>query len=400
MALDLAMLESRVELGVMRVAMIATTYFSGSHADVIASRLLDGYLWAGRKIASPLALASLYIEQSGSTQDAGPMPDIGHSVAARAGIEVYPTVVEALGCGQPGVNVDGVLLIGEHGDFEFNVYGQKLYPRRRLFDAAVSAMVASNTIIPVFNDKHLAWSTDDAHAMLTTANRLGVPLLAGSTIPLTWREPAGAELPSAAVITEAVAVGYGPREMYGFHILEGLQVHMERRFGGETGVASVRAMAGLAARRVLVDGTVSADLLRRALLTQGVQPESLSDAIDSVREVFLIDYSDGTRAAAVNLVRHISSFSFACEGPAVSFDCEMRLDDLTHDHFTFLVRQIESMVENRRAPYPAERTFLTGGVLDAGMKSLHHSGAEMQTPLLDVVYSAPGSVPNSGAYAE
>ena len=50
-----------------------------------------------------------------------------------------------------GVNVDGVLIIGEHGDYEDNEWGQKLYPRRRLFDSVLSAMIATDTFVPVFN---------------------------------------------------------------------------------------------------------------------------------------------------------------------------------------------------------------------------------------------------------
>ena len=42
------------------------------------------------------------------------------------------------------------------------------------------------------------------------------------------------------VLTEAVALGYGPFEGYGFHTLEGLQCMVERRKGGETGIEWVQ----------------------------------------------------------------------------------------------------------------------------------------------------------------
>lgn len=382
---------------VPRVAVIATVYFAGSHADVIVGRLLNGYLFDGIGTHARVEVAALYLEQLGSTQDAGPMPDIGLDAARRAGVPRFGSVGEALGCGRPGVNVDGVVIIGEHGDFEYNVYGQKLYPRRRLFDAAVSAMVASDTFVPVFNDKHLAWSTIDAHAMLSDANRLGIPVLAGSTVPLAWREPPNSMWPMDAEMTEVVAIGFGPVEMYGFHILEGLQVHAERRKGGETGVASVSAMTGLAAQRVARDGTIDRTLIERALDAQGVAPDRVEGVLDSVREVFLIRYRDGLLGAAMNISQGITQFSASCRGPAAELTCQMRLDNTKHDHFTFLVRQLEALMLERQAPYPAERTFVTGGILDAAMQSMHNSGAKVETPLLDVYYEAPALVVDTGA---
>lgn len=58
------------------------------------------------------------------------------SEAQRAGTSNTPS--QKIGCGKPGANVDGVVIVGEHGDYQLNEYGQKPYPRRRLFDAAVS----------------------------------------------------------------------------------------------------------------------------------------------------------------------------------------------------------------------------------------------------------------------
>ncbi len=51
--------------------------------------------------------------------------------------------------------------------------------------------------VPVFNDKHLSYSFDKASRMVAAAKRLGFPMLAGSSLPVTWRLPP-VEVPDGA----------------------------------------------------------------------------------------------------------------------------------------------------------------------------------------------------------
>ncbi|MEV0792558.1 hypothetical protein [Kribbella sp. NPDC050459] len=382
-----------------RVALIATTYHAVSHADVLGTRLIEGYEWRGSHVPSRVEVASLYVEQSGATSATGHRPDIGAEIAQRNGIPVFATIAEAIGLGCPGVAVDGVVLIGEHGDYELNQYGQKLYPRRRFFDAAVAAMVSSGRFVPVFNDKHLAWNFVDASAMWETARRLGIPLLAGSTVPLTWRSPTGAQWPIGEPMRSAVAVGYGPAEAYDFHILEGLQTHAERRAGGETGVRSVRTLSGAGALHAVQNGTVDAGLLDTALGALGLDRRRRELAIAGIEHVILIEYADGLRAAAVNCGQEVANFAAACAGPGGTMACQTVLEDEPWGHFVFLARQVEALVLTGTAPYPVERTLLTTGVLDAAMRSLHAGGEEVVLPL-DISYAAVSDIPDTGIDAE
>ena len=382
-----------------RVALIATTYHAVSHADVLGTRLIEGYEWRGSHVPSRVEVASLYVEQSGVTVGSKHRPDIGMDIAQRNGIPVFGTIAEALGLGRPGVAVDGVVLIGEHGDYEFNEYGQKLYPRRRFFDSAVSAMIAAGRFVPIFNDKHLAWNFADARAMYESAQRLGIPLLAGSTVPLTWRTPNGARWPLGEPMTSAVAVGYGQTEAYGFHVLEGLQAHAERRAGGETGVRSVCALSGAAAVEAVHSGTVDAGLLDEALAALGLDVPGREAAIASTEYVILIEYADGLRAAAVGCGQEVQNFAAACAGPGGTMACQTALEDEPWGHFVFLVRQIEALVHTGAAPYPIERTLLTTGVLDAAMRSLHAGGEQIRLAV-DISYAAVGDIPDTGIDAD
>ncbi len=372
-----------------KVAVIATTYFPNSHADVIATRLIKGYEFGGQFHEPRVEVVSFYLEQLDPR-------DIGVEITDEHRIPRYDTVGEAVACGGKGVQVDGVVIIGEHGEFGRNEYEQPLYPRRRLFDAALASMVSADRFVPIFNDKHLAWSMIDARSMYDAARRFGIPLVAGSTIPLAWRIPVGTEWPLGQPMSEIVVAGYGPTEIYGFHNLEGLQVHTERRAGGETGVAAVQGLSGAAATGAVNDGRVNRDLLDRALRTFDLDDDDRQRARASVKDVFLIEYTDGLRATVVNCDQVIANWGIAAVGPDYEMACQIWLQGYPHSHFVFLVRQIESMILNGTEPYPVERTLLTTGLLDALMCSRHDGGVRRDTPELAITYDAVERIPDTG----
>lgn len=384
-----------------KIALIITSYFDASHADVIGTRLIRGYPWHGDFCDSRVEVVSLYLEQLGDNgsrdAEARRRPDIGVATAQSAGVPIFPTVAEAIGLGRGGVAVDGVVIIGEHGDYEDNVLGEKLYPRRRLFDAAVSTMISAGRYVPIFNDKHLAWSFRDAHAMYETAKRLAIPLLAGSSIPLAWRVPMGAQWPIGAPMSAIVAVGHGPLEAYGFHNLEGMQVHAERRAGGESGVVSVRGLSGAEAAAALTDGSVDRDLFANALSVFALSDDQRRQAWTQPQDVFLVTYADGLRGAAVNCSGSLTGFAASARGPHTELTCRTWLQGgPEHGHFIFLTRQIESLITSGVSPYPVERTLLTGGILDACLRSRHDGAIELATPELNVCYQAVSEILDTG----
>jgi hypothetical protein len=128
----------------------------------------------------------------------------------------------------------------------------------------------------------------------------------------------------------------------------------------------------------------------------GLDDAQAERARQSVKSVFFLDYVDGLRAAAVVCGDVVESFGAACRGPNVDIANEFWLNEETFDHFSFLVRQIESVVLDGAAPYPVERTVLTGGVLDVAMRSLRGDGARRATPELAISYEPPIGIADSG----
>ena len=388
-----------------KVAVLCSVYFAGSHADVIVGRLLDGYTFDGQHQDARIEVASVYLEQLGSS-DYEPISrtDIGVPTLEAHGVPVFGSIGEALALGRTGVNVDGVLIIGEHGDYGWGEFEQKLYPRRRMFDASVAAMVAAGHTVPIFVDKHLAWSHVDAASMVDDAKRLGIPLLAGSSIPVTWRIPTGADWPLGAAVTEAVVVsmaesepGCRPTEMSGFHNLEFVQALLERRRGGETGVAAVTAVTGSKLAPTLAATALDTDLLSRALGSLGLSPaDPLAFVGGSADDLFLIRYADGTRLTVINLdLPGDHRIGGAVRGPESTLALSAWFSDPDHGNFTFLARQIETLILTGQAPYPIERTLLTTGVMEAILRARTEQRT-IPTPHLSVRYDPPVATPDAG----
>ena len=118
--------------------------------------------------------------------------------------------------------------------------------------------------MPVFNDKHLSYSFEKAREMVDDSHRLGFPLLAGSSLPVTWRLP-DLELPLDCQIEEALMVGVGGSDAMDYHALEAMQCMVERRRDGETGVKAVQMIEGDAVWQAGEQGRWSKELLESAL---------------------------------------------------------------------------------------------------------------------------------------
>src|SRR6266852_3014307 len=95
-----------------KVAAIVTEYRRHSHADVIVGKIIEGYNYDGG--AGPnLQLISLYCDQF-------PKSDISRGLAAKYGFKLCSPIEEALTLGGTSLAVDGVICIGEHGDYPTN----------------------------------------------------------------------------------------------------------------------------------------------------------------------------------------------------------------------------------------------------------------------------------------
>lgn len=385
-----------------RVAAIVTAYHYLSHAYHIVGRLLDGYTVAGRGFHEPrVNVVSLFIEQT-------PDNDLGRAKARDFGVRLSPTIADALTMGTGRLDVDAVLLIGEHGEYPYNSKLQKLYPRFELLEQVSRVFESSKRSVPVFIDKHLSYDRDKAMRMVKMAEQLKFPLMAGSSLPVTWRLPE-LEPPLGKTWSEAIVASRGEIEIFGFHALETLQCMVERRDrkGATQGVKAVTCLEGDAVWEAADRGDWSWDLLDNALsrshtLNPGSIRQNTRDfAPPPGRPTFLrgpiafqVDYRDGLRATALLLNGHVDDTTFAGRYA----DPETRLvSSLFYlpappgaSFFTPLALRIEDFFLSGKPPYPVERSLLTGGILDAALESRSRGHARVETPDLAMIdYEAP-----------
>ncbi|MBI1355324.1 MAG: hypothetical protein GC160_13325 [Acidobacteria bacterium] len=370
-----------------RIAAIMTVLWEGSrasHARSILGKCLHGYDYDDKSPKPDFEIASMFTHQT-------PENDLSRRWGREAGIPVYETVYEALTLGGKELAVDGVLLIGEHGDYPWNEKGQHLYPRYELFLEITDAFRATGRSAPVFNDKHLSWSWVQAQRMVALSRELDFPFMAGSSIPVMYREPE-IEVPLGAPVKHAVALGWGNRDSYGFHLLETVQCFVERRKGGETGVRAVQAFDGEDVWRFL-DRTPWAQRLFDAALaaSQTREPGNVRELVKDPG-VFVVEHNDGIQTATFVIPGAFHDFNVAIEieGRAEPLASMLWTSDENKTNFTCLLKAIEPMFKTGKPTYPVERTLLVTGALHFAMESRFQGYRRLETPQLDVAYQVSG----------
>jgi len=381
-----------------RVAIVTTVWRYLSHAQHMGDRLLVGYPHNGQWHRPPMDVVSLYVDQK-------PDGDLSEARAREFGFHVYPTIAEALRNGGEKLAVDGVVIIGEHGDYPNNEKGQKLYPRYKFFRQVVEVFEQEGRAVPVFNDKHLSYSFSQATQMVQASRRLKFSLLAGSSLPVTWRLPS-IELPLDCTIDDVLMVGFGSLEAYGFHGLEALQCMVERRRSGETGVKAVQLLEGDAVWKAGEQGRWSRRLLEAALSrTDSLQGLTLKDARpqdlannDQLPQIvkdpaaFVIEYADGLRAVMLMLNGAITDFTFAARlrgVPEIQSTQFLLPPTPNVTYSACLMGKVEELIQTGRAPYRVERTQLVSGILESCLESRFKQHQRLQTPHLNVQYWPP-----------
>jgi len=364
-----------------RIAAVVTEYRHNSHADVILTKILEGWNHDGGR-GPKLELASTYFDQF-------PARDMARSMCRKHNVPIFDTIADAITLGGDDIAVDGVISIGEHGDYPWNEKGQHLYPRLRFFTDIADTFEKHDRVVPLFNDKHLSTVWEEALAIYKRAQAMNIPLMAGSSIPVSYRRPA-ISIPMNCDIEAVVGVGYGGFDAYGFHALEFTQCFTERRRGAEMGVEWVECLQGERMWEAVDSGLVRRDLLDAAL---DVVPTRANVDMRSLvgKEVglMLFQYRDGLLGAQFMLsgLARGNGVAVQLKGgstPVATYGEER--PEPRFPHFAFLTKGIEQMMLWGKPVYPVERTLLSGGILDRAINSRFQEGERIETPELEIRY--------------
>ena len=379
-----AIAEDNAPTKLKSVAAVVTVYGRNSHADVLLTKILEGWKHDGGP-GPALKLASIYIDQPDSSE-------FGRKLCEKHGVPRFDSIEQAVTVGGKSIPVDGVLSIGEHGNYPVNELGQQLYPRKRFFQEITDTFRKFSRVVPVFNDKHISTVWEDAKWMYDRAVEMKVPFMAASSLPVGYRSHPF-DLPLGSEIESAVGIGYGPLDVYGFHALEAYQALVERRKNAERGVKWVRCLEGKEAWQAVDEGWVAADVMDAVY-------EAIPKSKKNIREddkavLFQFEYTDGFRGAQFMLPSAgLTGVGVKLKGQKpVATGFEERVEP-RYPHFAFLLKAIETMIHTGKPTYPVERTLLTSGILDRALHSKFDNGRKLDTPELAIAYT-PAAYPHA-----
>jgi len=371
-----------------RIACIAT-YFGGtrSHADWIINKLIDGYWWKGAHVAPRLDVVSMYIDQLESSE-------LGRQVCQSKNIPLYPKIADALTLGGDELVVDGVVFVGEHGEYHSNLIGQKYYPRWWLYRQIIEVFEQSKRSVPVFHDKHLSTDWNEAKWMFNKSRELDFPLFGGSSIPFYFRKPE-IDIPPETPIEHSVLVGGSGAEGSLFHCVDVLQSFMERRTGGETGVEAVQSIRGPEVWNWTKRNPWAGDLLEAVGRRFEFEPGHFQKTVRAP-SVTIVEYRDFKKAAifGANDVgwTYAGSILGQQEPTIISM---LGWPGRQYGHYragNAFEHWITEMMLTRKEPCPAERLLLSTGITAFNMHSNWENGVysdvgrRVETPYLDMTY--------------
>jgi len=440
----------------IRLAILGSTYRRGSDMQTIADRFLTGFPYEGDWHMPNVKVASVYVDErirkasaasnefelavtgrarrrqqgppaqgpaaptdpkrapderwepiAPSSEEQGLTNDLSPERARQFAFRLCHNIPEALRCGGDRIAVDAVLTIVEQcNDFPYatNDKAQVLLPQYDFFEQCAQVFETEKHSVPYFNHKQLSFSFSEAEAMVKAAERLKFPLMAGSSMPVTWRLP-DVDVPLGARVQEAVMVGVGGLGTMDFDALEALQCMLERRKGGETGVKSVQFLQGDDVWAAGQAGRWSKELLSSALsrsdtpmgltmldgrnqdlVGDGVLPQLVKDPA-----AYCIEYTDGTKGTLLMLNGAIHDFNISARlaGQEMVSTQFFMPPTPNETYSACLAAKIEQLYEERKAPYPVQRTLLTTGLLEAFLNSRHRLNQRLETPHLAVNYQPP-----------
>src|SRR5205814_2950831 len=140
------------------------------------------------------------------------------------------------------------------------------------------------------------------------------------------------------------------------------------------------------------DSVFDRKLLDEALTCLKQKPLPAGKSIEEIGKnpvLYVIDYRDGLRASIL-WASPIGEWTVAwryADGSTQSTSFWTQ-EGRPYMHFTYLLKGVEQMIHTGQPSWPAERTLLTSGTLDAVLTSRQRGGEWLETPHLNVAYKS------------
>lgn len=361
-----------------QIAFLLEDFALQSPAQQLLDRFLLGYRRAGG--FHKLDGVRVSIARAGDLKSPPTASDVLQSRAREAGLQLtdLPTAVR---------DADALVIVPR---------ADSIAPDATTFTAALTHAKRGASCF-VFGA--VATSLAAARTFSALAATRQVTLASGTTLPVTWRLPQ-IDLPSQARVDEALIVVQGPSPLAELHALDGLLPLLERHAGGERGVRQVKFLAGRELWRAGDRREWSWRLLSAALSrsdspqgdtildgrTQDMVGLGLVPKLATNPRGWLLEHGDGLRTKLLVLDGVVADFNFAArlaDGNSLSAQL-FRAPTPAQEHFSQLAAAMEDFFRTGTPPWPASRSLLTAGLLDACRQSAAQPGVWLRTPELSL----------------
>jgi hypothetical protein len=234
---------------------------------------------------------------------------------------------------------------------------------------------------------------DEATEMVDAAEKLSIPLMAGSAYSAIRTAPSRSSIPTGPVKNILIA-GCGPLELFGFDAVALMQSLLHGCLEHCSAVSSIRCRAGNEVWRAGDAGEWRWDLLHAALAH--ALSANLGDVRDNVGSIAMpgmpatppiaaaLEFANGVRGTALLLNGHLQEIVAAIQYQDGSvFSCRIdagpapglhHLDDHAAD--------IDLFFSTRQPRRPIDADLACTGVLERIMQSHAEGGPELATPEL------------------
>ncbi|WP_010267894.1 hypothetical protein [Paenibacillus senegalensis] len=358
-----------------RIAVIATEYRYNSHAEMIVGRLLGNFGYKPQVI-----VASLYTDQL-------PPNDQSREEAAKHHIPIMHTVPDTIRYAAEHGGLDGVVIIGEHGDYPVDSWGRKQYPRRRFIEETLQILDDLKLRVPLFSDKFLAWNLEDSLWIFEQLKARNIPFFGGSSIPHVMFAPPFDQQHLKEAHEWLIVSFSNEVEAYGYHALELLQALAEKRRGGETGIAAITVTRGPAVWEAMDRDEWPELLMQQALDLFREQERTHPRMSAEIPVLFVVEYIDGSKGYVIqqNGLSERWRFSFRTGQKQIISSLCASGEDRPFSHFDTYTSLIERFLLTGIEPIPAERILFSSVLINRAMEALA-KGRTIYTPELKRTY--------------
>jgi len=362
-----------------KIAVVAEDYALQTPAQQLVDRFLIGYPADGAFHRPKDCEITIYLRDSADNRE---LDQRSREFGLRRASDLAAALLDA----------DGVMIFGK---------GAAINPDSALLRETIQRARPGSAC---FVYGALSSTLEAAKQLAGLAEKQRVPLMAGTSLPFTWRLPSG-DLALGTRLKEALIVIQGLPLKAELDGLDGLLPLIARRRGGESGIRQLQSFKGSALWRAGDERVWSWKLLASALSrsnspqgdpvkdgrTQDLAGLGLVPKLARDPRGWVLEHHDGLKSTILVLDGVVADYNFALEARDETITSAQiyRPPAPAQHEFSQLAEGIEDFLRTAKTRWPTEASILTAGLLEVFGKTSPQEHEVAQTPELKIAFQTP-----------